>query len=37
MFQEFSHQIYEQSMSILQGLKQVCLDSEEEKLYVANS
>lgn len=37
MFSEFSHQIYEMSASILKSLKAVCLDNEDEKLYIANS
>jgi hypothetical protein len=37
MFQEFSQQIYEMSITILKGLKKVCLDNFDEKLYIANS
>lgn len=29
--------IYEMSQSILQSLKNVCLENEDEKLYIANS
>ena len=37
MFQEFSQQIYEMSVSLLKALKTVCLENNEEKLYIANS
>ena len=37
MFKEFNQKIYGQSHQILKGLKTVCLDNEEEKMYIANS
>ena len=35
--QEDSNKTKDLSNSILQGLKTVCLDNEDEKLYIANS
>ena len=37
MFKEFNQSIYHQSQQILKGLKGVCLDNENEKMYIANS
>jgi hypothetical protein len=37
MFKEFNQKIYQQSQQILKGLKAVCLDNVEEKMYIANS
>lgn len=37
MFKEFNQKIFNQSDQILKGLKTVCLDNEDEKMYIANS